>query len=174
MVALPTFKIRRNFLLALGLTLLLLLVLLGVCVAQQEKTAKIVILVALTVPVLAIFAESVWREIRFLPDGLVARRLLRSRKIAYDQITAVDTVRVRRRVFVSLSTEADFLIFSNNYENFAQLLDCLQKRIPAGVVSEETRELMQQLPLKNHDLFSVWFAALAVLLVLYVQLGGTF
>ncbi|NCO53648.1 MAG: hypothetical protein GW875_16390 [Deltaproteobacteria bacterium] len=174
MVALPTFKIRRNFLLALGLTLLLLLVLLGVCVAQQEKTAKIVILVALTVPVLAIFAESVWREIRFLPDGLVARRLLRSRKIAYDQITAVDTVRVRRRIFVSLSTEADFLIFSNNYENFAQLLDCLQGRIPPGVVSEETRELRQQLPLKNQDLFSVWFAALAVLLVLYVQLGGSF
>jgi len=100
--------------------------------------------------------------------------LLRSRKIAYDQITAVDTVRVRRRIFVSLSTEADFLIFSNNYENFAQLLDCLQGRIPPGVVSEETRELRQQLPLKNQDLFSVWFAALAVLLVLYVQLGGSF
>jgi hypothetical protein len=174
MVALPTFKIRRNFLLALGLTLFLLLVLLGVCVAQQEKTAKIVILVALTLPVLAIFAESVWREIRFLPDMLVARRLLRSRKIAYDQITAVDTVRVRRRVFVSISTEADYLIFSNNYQNFAQLLGCLQERAPAQAISDETRELIQQLPLKNQDLFSVWFAALAVLLVLYVQLGGRF
>lgn len=174
MSVVPKYKIRRNFLLALGLTLLLLLVLVGVCLVQQEKTAKIVILLALTLPVLAIFAESVWREIRLLPDSVVARRLLRSRKIAYDQITAVDTVRVRRRVFVSISTEADFLIFSNNYQNFSQLLEDLQARVPAQVVSQETRELMQQLPLKNQELFSLWFAALAVLFVLYVQLGGTF
>ena len=169
-----TFRIRRNFLLALGLACLLLIALLAVCIAQGEPTGKILILAAIMIPVLALMLASWRREIRFDEQTISARRLLNRKRIPFAEVTAVDTVRVRRRVFVSISTEEDFLILSNNYDHFDQLLAHLCEQLPEAVISEETRALREDLPAKSNDIFSVWLAVVVLLLILYVQLGGAF
>ena len=169
-----TFRIRRNFLLALGLACLLLIALLTLCIVQQESTGKILILAVIMVPVLTLFAASWRREIRLDDQAITARRLLRPKRIALDAVTTVETVRVRRRVFVSISTEEDFLILSNNYDRFGELLARLCELLPESKISEETRALLSDLPRKSNDIFSVWLAVLVLLLILYVQLGGAF
>lgn len=167
------FRIRRNFLIALGLVCLLLAILLVVCIRQHEATGKIVILAAIMVPVFALMAESWRRCVSIGDDRIDARRLLRHKTLPFAAVTAVDTVKVRRRVFVSISTEEDFLILSNNYDRFDQLLALLCARLPDQVISDDTRELTAN-PVKSNDLFSIWLAVAALLLVLYVQLGGAF
>lgn len=168
------FTIRKNFLFALGLTCLLLVTLLVVCIVQKETTGKIVILAAMMLPVLGLLVESWKRQILFTSEAIIARRLFRKKTIPLSDVTSVDTVRVRRRAFVSISSEADFLILSNNYDHFDQLLDQLQKHLPESVISDETRALAKDLPTKSNDLFSVWLAVAVLLLILYVQLGGAF
>ncbi len=168
------FKIRKKFLFALGLINLLLVVLLLLCIIQQQGTGKVVILAAIILPVLAIFIESWRRQISVNEDSIVACRLFRTKRIPFGEITSVDTVRIRRRVFVSVSTEADFLLFSNNYDHFDQLIERLQERLPQAVISDETRALANDLPLKSNDLFSIWLAVVVLVLIIYVQLGGAF
>jgi len=168
------FKIRKKFLFALGLICLLLMTLLMLCIAQQEKTGKVLILAAIILPVLGLFIESWRRRINIDEDSVVACRLFRTKRFPFDEITAVDTVKVRRRVFVSISTEADFLLFSNNYDHFDQLIALLEERLPATVISEETRALTKEFPLKSNDLFSIWLAVVVLVLIIYVQLGGAF
>jgi hypothetical protein len=168
------FRIRRNFLLGLGLTGLLLVILLAVCILQQEKTAKVLILAALTLPVVGLLSESLRRKVVFSEDALIAHRLFRRKIIALKVVTSVDTVQVRRRAFVSISTEEDFLILSNNYENFGRLLQQLIEQLPDRVISEETRDLAANPPSKTNDLFSIWLAVVVLLLILYIQLGGSF
>lgn len=168
------FRIRKIFLFALGLTCFLLVVLLLLCIAQQETTGKIIILAAIMLPVLALLAESLRRQISFEDDAIVARRLFRQKTLPFADVTSVDTVQVRRRVFVSISTEADFLILSNNYDHFDQLLAQLQKCLPESVISDETKDLSNDLPNKSNDLFSIWLAVVVLLLIIYVQLGGAF
>lgn len=168
------FRIRKIFLFALGLTCFLLVVLLLLCIAQQETTGKIIILAAIMLPVLALLAESLRRQISFENDAIVARRLFRQKTLLFADVTSVDTVQVRRRVFVSISTEADFLILSNNYDHFDQLLVQLQKCLPESVISDETKNLSNDLPNKSNDLFSIWLAVVVLLLIIYVQLGGAF
>jgi hypothetical protein len=168
------FKIRKNFLLALSLTSLLLVTLLLVCILQQQATGKILILAAIMLPVLGLLAESWRRKISINEDSVVACRLFRQKRLPFNEITSVDTVKVRRRVFVSISTEADFLIFSNNYDHFERLIALLRERLPPAVISEETRTLAKDLPHKSSDLFSIWLAVVVLLLILYSQLGGTF
>jgi len=168
------FRIRRNFLLGLGLTCLLLAILLVVCIVQQEKMAKVLILAALMLPVIGLLSESLRRKVAFSAEALIAHRLFRRKTLALKDVTAVDTVRVRRRAFVSISTEEDFLILSNNYENFGQLLQQLVERLPNRVISEETRDLAAKPPKKTNDLFSIWLAVAVLLLILYIQLGGSF
>ena len=166
------YKIRKKFLFALGLTSLLLVTLLLICIAQQEATGKILILGAITFPVLGLFSESWRRQISLSDDSVVACRLFRTKRLPFSEVTSVDTVKVRRRIFVSISTEADFLIFSNNYDHFDQLIALLQERLPDAVISDETRSLANELPHKSNDLFSIWLAVVVLLLIIYVQLGG--
>ena len=172
--AMLQFKIRKKFIFALGLTSLLLVTLLIVCIIQQEATGKTLILGVIMLPVLAFFIESWRRQLSLTDDAVIACRLFRTKRLPFSEITSVDTVKVRRRVFVSINTEADFLIFSNNYDHFDQLISQLQERLPQNVISAETRTLIDESPHKSNDLFSVWLAIVVLILIIYIQLGGTF
>lgn len=168
------FRIRKSFLLALGLTSLLLAALLVVCIVQQEKTAKIFILAVMMLPIVGLLSESLRRKVEFSDAAIIAYRLLRRKHIPLAKVTSVDTVKVRRRAFVSINSEEDFLILSNNYEHFDQLLAQLIARLPERVVSEETRALADNPSSKRNDLFSLWLAVVVLILILYIQLGGSF
>lgn len=168
------FSIRKSFLLPLGLVLILSLSLLIICIVQQQPTAKIIILTAMLVPISILFLESSLRRVILDEEALVVRKLFRQKRLVYTDITSVDTVQVRRRAFLSISTEPDFVILSNSYADFASLLEQLLKRVPASVISTETEQMAKAPPTKSSDIFSAWLAVGLLLLILYVQLGGAF
>lgn len=168
------FSIRKNFLLPLGLLLILSVMLLVLCIVQQQPLAKILILSAVLLPVTLLFLESAFRRVILEEEALVVRKLLRNKRIVYTDITSVDTVQVRRRAFLSISTEDDFAILSNSYANFGDLVNQLLKRVPASTISTETEQMAANPPTKSGDIFSAWLAAALLLLILYAQLGGAF
>lgn len=168
------FSIRKNFLLPLGLVLILSVALLVICIIQQQPTAKIIILSAVLVPVTILFIESSLRRVILEEEALVVRKLFRQKRLVYTDITSVDTVLVRRRAFLSISTEPDFVILSNSYADFATLLDKLLGKVPQSTISTETQQMASNPPTKSGDIFSAWLAAGLLLLILYVQLGGAF
>lgn len=168
------FSIRKNFLLPLGLLLILSVMLLILCIVQQQPLAKILILSAVLLPVTLLFLESAFRRVILEEEALVVRKLLRNKRIVYTDITSVDTVQVRRRAFLSISTEDDFAILSNSYANFGDLVNQLLKRVPTSTISTETEQMAANPPTKSGDIFSAWLAAALLLLILYAQLGGAF
>ncbi len=169
-----TFSIRKSFLLPLGLVVLLTLVLLISCLFQQVPLAKILILSALILPAALLFIESARRRFIIEKDGIRIRKLFRSKRITFADLTSIDTVQVRKRAFLSISSEADFIILSNSYANFGQLLKQLLPKVPDGVISEETREMADNPPEKSSDVFSAWVAVAVLTLIIYVQLRGAF
>lgn len=168
------FRIRKNFLLPLGLVLVFSVLLLVLCIVQQQPMAKILILAALLIPVAFLFLESSMRRVILEEEALVVRKPLRQKRLVYKDITSLDTVLVRRRAFLSISTEPDFVILSNSYADFAVLVEQLLKRVPATAISEETQQMAANPPTKSGDIFSAWLAAGLLLLIIYVQLGGAF
>ncbi|HEX9777884.1 MAG TPA: hypothetical protein VGA63_07020 [Geopsychrobacteraceae bacterium] len=168
------FSIRKSFLLPLGLVLLFSVLLLILCIVQQQPSAKILILSALLIPVAVLFLESSRRRVILEEEALVVRKLFRRKRLIYADITSIDTVLVRKRAFLSISTEPDFVIISNSYADFAALLEQLLKRVPASAISTETQQMAARPPTKSGDILSAWLAAGLLLLILYVQLGGTF
>ncbi len=169
-----SFTIRKNFLLPLGLVVLLTLALLISCVALGLPPAKTIILGAFLLPVIILFAESNRRRVTIDDQGVQIDKLFRSKRLRYTELTSIDTVRVRKRAFVSLSSEEDFVIFSNSYADFGRLLKLLLEKAPQPVISEETRQLAEDPPEKSSDIFSAWLAVGILLLILYVQLRGAF
>ncbi len=168
------FSIRKSFLLPLGLVVLLALALLISCLLLGLPTAKTVILGVLLLPAVVLFAESSKRRVSIDDKGVQVDKLFRSKRLNYVDLTSIDTVRVRKRAFVSLSSEADFVIISNSYAGFSTLLKLLLEKAPQPVISDETRQLANDPPEKNSDIFSAWLAVAVLALILYVQLRGAF
>ena len=169
-----TYTIRKSFLLPLGLIVLLSIVLLISAIYLQLPLAKILILVVFSLPASIIFIESSLRKIHITEESVEINKLFRSKRLSYAELTDIDTIQVRKRVFVSLSTEHDFMILSNSYDQFGLLLKQLLARVPETVVSDETRKLAENPPKKCSDVFSAWLAVAVLALIIYVQLRGMF
>lgn len=167
-----SFVIRRAFLVPLGLLLLLALSLLAVIVNQGQPTSKIVILGLITLPIAILFLESLYRRAFIDAQGVTVAKFLRKKTIAFADITAIDTLLVRKRAFVTLSTEGHFLIFSNAYANFPTLVRTLLLHIPERMVSAETRQMAKAPPVKSTDVISCWLAVVLLAIILYLQLRG--
>jgi hypothetical protein len=168
------YRIRKNFLIPLGLVVFLSLVLLISCLVLQLPMAKVMILAVFLLPAGLLFAESCRRRVRIEVDAVLVRKLFGSKRLEYRELTSIETVLVRKRAFVSLSTEDDFLILSNSYDHFGALVNQLLEKVPEKVVSEETRQLAGNPPEKSSDIFSAWLAVGVLLLILYVQMKGAF
>jgi len=164
------FVIRRAFVVPLGLLLCLTVALLVVCVIQGQPIAKIIILAGMIVPIVVFFVEAAFRRLIIDHEGVTAYRPFRQRRINFTDVTSLETVRVRSRVFMTLAAgEDDFLIISNSYGAFPALVKRLVAAVPEGTVTEETAQLAQQPPLRHTDIVTAWFAVIVVVYVLIAQ-----
>jgi len=168
------FRIRKSFLVPLGLIVLLSLILLVSAIYLELPRAKIIILGIFFVPACLFFAESMTRKVYLEDQTIRVKKLLRSKLLNFSDLVSVDMILVRKRAFLSLSSEDDFMIISNSYENFGALLQHLVRHVPEAVISDETRLLAQKPPVKGSDIFSVWLAVVVLALIIYVQLRGLF
>lgn len=169
-----TYTIRKSFLIPLGLAVLLSFILFVTALFLQLSTAKIIILAGFLLPIGIIFAESSLRKVAITEDGVIVKKLFRQKHLNYTDLTAIDTIQVRKRVFISLSSENDFIILSNSYDQFGQLLQQLLARAPEAIVSAETQQLATDPPKKSSDVFSAWLAVAVLTLIIFVQLRGAF
>jgi len=165
------FLIRRSFLLPLGLLILAMVALFILCFVQGEERSRIAILGLLIVPASILFVESLFRRIEIGDDTLTAVRFLRRKTLYFADITEVESMRIRGRAFLTLCAGDDFLIFTNAYDRFPLLLATILEKIPAQVVSEETRTLAATPPVKISDIVSCWIGFILMLAFFFLQLN---
>jgi len=164
------FTIRRTFVVPMGLLVVLMVALLIVCIVQGQPVGKLVILAGLIVPLVVLFVESAFRSVVISPEDVTAYRPFRQKQVRFAEVTGLETVRVRSRVFLTLVAGDDhFLILSNSYGNFPALLERLVASVPAGTVTEETAALVQSPPQRQADILTAWFAVIAMAYVLLAQ-----
>ncbi len=163
------YKIRKSFLLPLGLVALVSLVLLISTLYLQLPTAKIVLLTAFLLPVCIIFAESSRRKISVTEDGIEVQKLFRKKRLSYAELTDIDTIQMRKRAFVSLSSENDFLIISNSYDKFGEMLKKIINNSPDSIISDKAKQLAEAPPKKCSDIFSAWLAVVVLILIICAQ-----
>ncbi|MBN2644466.1 MAG: hypothetical protein JXR59_03210 [Desulfuromonadaceae bacterium] len=165
-----SFRIRKGFLFPLGLLTLEIVALLVSCIVFHEPIGKCIILSTLVLPVLILFLECLFRQTVLTEQGIETRKLLRRKQLNFTDLTAVETIQVKKRAFVTLCAGDEFLIVSNAYANFPLLIDGLLQRVPAAVVSEETAQMATNPPRKSSDIVSCWAAAALLAFLLYAQL----
>jgi len=155
--------------LGLGLVVVFSFILLVSTLYLHLPLAKTLILVVFLLPVCILFAESSRRKVVISDTSIEIQKLLRRKQLSYAELTDVDTIQMRKRVFVSLSSENDFLILSNSYDNFGEMLKEIIARVPDTIVSDKAKELAATPPKKCSDVFSAWLAVAVLVLILCAQ-----
>jgi hypothetical protein len=167
-----TFSIRKSFLIPLGLLLAQCATLFALCLVQGQPMAKTVILGFIIFPVAVLFVESVFRRAVVGAEDVTVFKFLRRKSLQFSEMTAVETIMVRKRAFLTLCAGEEFLILSNAYADFPALVAALLRRVPAEAVSEETRKMAEAPPSKSTDIVSCWLGVALLAFILYIQLGG--
>jgi len=163
------FTIRRSFLLPLGILLFLALLLLTVVLVQGQPTIKAVLLGVMILPVAGLFIESFFRRIGITAEAVTAFKPLRQKVLNFSDIVSVDTIQVKKRVFLTLSSEDHFLIISNAYADFPELVKSLLPKVTAEAISEETTKMAADPPTKSSDILSCWLGVLLLAIILVLQ-----
>ncbi len=165
-----TYRIRRAFVVPMGLLIVLTIILLGISILQGQPLGKVIILAGLILPLAALFVESSFRRVVVDDQGVTAYRPFRKRQVRFADVTSLESVRVRSRVFLTLvAGEDDFLIISNSYAGFPELLQGLVSFVPQGTITEETKQLLKEPPKRQADIFTAWFAVIALVYILIAQ-----
>ncbi len=169
-----TYKIRKGFLIPMGMTVALGVLLLLIGIGIQMPSGRLYLLAAFMAPALLIFIESSRRRVKIHQDHILMERTLGKKQLLYSELTSVDAVRVRKRVFLSLTTTDSFMIISNSYDHFDELIRQLIDLVPHTTLTNEARQLAADPPSKCSDIFSAWLAVVVLLLVIAVQIRSTF
>jgi predicted ABC-type exoprotein transport system permease subunit len=164
-----TYRIRSSFVLPLGLVVLLCLILAAIVIIQEQPSAKLLVVGCALLPLGYLLFECVVRRIETDSDGMRLIRLGRVRAFLWSEITAVETVRVRQRAFLTINAGDDFLIIANMYAGFDRLLGTVLAQVPATTISEETRVLAQSPPTKHSDIVILWGLALMMAYLIFAQ-----
>ena len=163
------FQIRRAFLLPLGILLILSLLLLATVLIQGQPIVKSVVLGIMIAPSSGLFFESFFRRIHFDTEKITIFKPFREKSLKFAELTEVETLQVKKRVFLTLSTEADFMILSNAYADFPMLVNAILEHSPEQVITEETRQMAVDPPSKSSDILSCWLATILMVIILVLQ-----
>ena len=163
------FKIRRTFLLPLGILLGLSLLLWVTVLLQGQPKIKLVVLGIMILPISGLFFESFFRRIHFDEEAITVFKPFRKKSLKFSELTEVETLQVKKRVFLTLSTEEDFFIMSNAYADFPLLVNSILSHAPDRIVTDDTRQMAADPPIKSSDILSCWFAAILMAIILGLQ-----
>ncbi len=163
------FTIRRAVLLPLGLLLLVQLALLAVSLLQGQPLNKNLFVGGVVLVLAGVLADNWLRRIELDAAGITACRIGRKKRVLFADLTSVEAVCLRKRLFVTLWVGESFLLLTNAYSDAATLFQLLLQRIPSGLVSDEVEGLVKNPPCHNGNIIVYWVAVIFSLLILCRQ-----
>jgi hypothetical protein len=165
------FSIRRAFVWSLGVLLGVLVTLAILCIVQGQPGIKIGLLGLIILLLSVLLGASLSRRLVVDEDCVVLHRLGQTKTLRFFDMTAVESLMLRKRVFLTLCAGEEFIILSNAYGDFPALVKLLLAKVPAQSISDDTRSMAVAPPVRHGDIVSCWLAIALVLVILWHQLS---
>ena len=165
------FKIRRAFLVPFITIVVLLLLLLLLSLFRGQMWEKIVLAVSFA-STLLIAIEATKRKIVLTDKGLEIKKFFRTKEFVWTEITHLDVVNLRNKVYFLLTTTKGFYFFSNLLENHALLIRSLVDKLGNERVETEVKNYLDH-PVERRSLIVMcWFAVLISTAFIILKLGS--
>jgi hypothetical protein len=168
-----SYKIRKSFVVPLSVDAVLLFLLLVISLFTDSHPAERIVLTIILIPLIYVLIEVTLREAIISDEGIKIKKFLRKKSLDWQSITNVDTVIVRKKVFLALTTTKGFHILSNSYGNFTNLVKDIISHAGSERVEERVKDIVAQPIRKISDIVGAWVAALLLIIIIYIKLFST-
>jgi hypothetical protein len=134
----------------------------GVVLLMMEGNSKRGFLMfVVLLPFFYLGLEILARKIILDEQGITVRKLLRSVRLEWTDIEALDAVRSGSKLFLMLQAEhVRPVLITNTISSFDELVRNLQEAIPKAKIAESAQELLVNPPPKRGPLVQAWAACL--------------
>jgi len=157
------YRIRKAFLVPLGLAVTLLMVLLILSVLYKGAPTERLVLTAFFIPSLLIFLEALSRQVTAGDEEIRMKKFMREKSFQWHEITHVGTLTMRKKIYFLLTTTKGFHVLSNAYKDYTELIRHLDLHLDREKVEDEVRVQIENPVANISDIIAAWFAV-AVLL----------
>jgi len=155
------FKIRRAFLVPF-ITIVVLLFLLFLLSLFRGQMLERIILAVSFAGTLLIAIEATKKEVIVTKEGLKIKKNFRTKEFVWTEITHLDVVNLRNKIYFLLTTTKGFYFFSNLLENHALLIRSLVDKLGNERVEMEVNNYLDH-PVERRSLIVMcWFAVLII------------
>jgi len=137
-------------------------------IIMEATTKKGLIILCVLTPFYYLGAEILARTVVLDEQGITVRKFLRSVRIEWSDIRALDAVRSGRKVFLIVQPiDGRPVLMTNTIQPFDDLLDKIFERVTDDKVSDRAQEVRSEPPPKRGPVIQAWIVC-AVLMVLVV------
>ncbi len=166
-----TYRVRKQFLIPLTLDLGLLFLLIAISFFTMAIPAEMVILVLVFISLLYIFLESIFLETSIGDKGIRIKKFLRGKELSWNDITNVDTMMVKKKVYLLLTTTKGFHVLSNTHGDFYSMVSDLSRHVDSERVEESVGTVIEEPVKRRSDILSSWLAAIILVVVICLKIG---
>lgn len=165
-----TYRIRKSLLIPLAIDTFFLFVLLVIVFFTDAHPAERVVLSVIFIPLAYSFLESIFRKTTVETKGIQIQKLLRRKALDWNDITNIDTIILRKKIYLILTTTKGFCTLSNSYGNFTNLTREIIEHIDSDKVEKSVRDIIKQPIHKIWDVVGTWLAAILLFFIIYMKL----
>jgi hypothetical protein len=167
------YRIRRAFLIPLGVDSFLLFCLLILSLLPHGSTTERLVFALFFFPSVYLFLECFFRRVAMDDGGITLTKLGRKKSVPWKGITHVGALTLHKRAYILLTTVRGFFIVSNAYEGFSELTEGIVSRVdPAKVeVEEEVRLQAGRSPSGIAQIVMAWIAAVFMVGILLIKMA---
>lgn len=166
------FEIRRALLIPFGICAGLLVCLLVLSLLGEGSALERIALVVITMATATLFLIARNRRITITDQGILIRKLFKTKEIHQDDISHVGCVILRKRIYLLLTTTKGFIILSNAYEDFSAIIRNIVEKVGPEKAEEEVRALGKSAANNPADIMSLWFAVVVISGLIILKLSS--
>jgi len=164
------YKIRKSFLMPFTLDVVLLFVLIVISLFTDSHPSERIILVLFFIPLLFFLIEGSMREISIGDKSLTIKKFFKKKIIGWGDITNLDTVILRKKAYLAVTTTKGFYVISNSYEKFSSLVDGIVGHLDSEKIEERVRDIITHPVNKRSDIVGAWIIVFLIAAILYAKI----
>ena len=153
------YKIRRAFVIPLGVDALLLFCLLASSFLFGGDSTEKLVFVIFFLPALHLFLDCLVRRVIVADEGLSIRTLWKKKAVSWAEITHVGCLYLHKKVYLLLTTLKGIFIISHAYEKFSAAAEEIVERVGSERVEEEARLHSERSRAGIANIVLAWVAA---------------
>jgi hypothetical protein len=126
-------------------------------IVLEGASERGLLMVVLLLPFYYLGLEILVRKISLDSQGITVRKLLRSVHMRWSDVTSLDAIQARNKLYIILQTEEGRpTLITNTISPFVELGQNLLENVPQDKIAQGTREMLSAPPSKLGPLIQAW------------------